>query len=125
MKVAFQLEVYLYDYRGAETQFCEAVTLVHEVDMSFVPQVGMDVRIGRNIDGPSEHEVEHVTWAEKIDTLYVHLQNYETGIDDNETDADGWEYFDGLIKDYIEIDGWKVIYHRGVRENSKWGKRIQ
>lgn len=124
MKIKFELEVFLFDYRDVEIKFCEAVILTREADMSFIPQIGMQVRIGRNDEGPSEHKVEHITWIEENNYLHVDLDNYETTIDENETDISGWGYYDSLIKDYIEKDGWEAIYHRGVRENSKWGKRI-
>jgi len=120
MKAHFYLTVILMDARNAVEEFCERVTLSHETEINFVPNNGMSVRIGRDDEGPSEHTVESVIWVEKKNCLYIWVDNYETTIDHGETDARGWEYYDGLIKEYIEKDGWEVIEVESIRKNIGW-----
>ena len=68
------------------------------------------------------HEVERVTWFAGDNSLYIHLNDYKTSIDDGESDEQGWSYYDGLIEDFIKRDGWEAVSHRTTRNISKWGK---
>jgi len=115
MKVEFYLEMFLRDERDND-KTVEVVCLKHISQMSFTPQIGMTVIIGKNEEELSEHEVKEITWMESDDSLYVRLDEFETTIDEGESDERGWEYFDGLKNDFVEKDGWEIIEIRGIRK---------
>lgn len=121
MEVSFELAVFFYDDRDGQHDFLEVVMLRKCCEMSCVPQIGMDVIIGKNKDDISEHEIEAITWVENGDSLWVRVNDYETQINDGEHTDKEWEYFDGLIKDYIENDGWEVDRAMTRTTRKKWG----
>ena len=114
MKVEFYLSMILEDERE-DNNTIEAVSLKHVSQMSFIPQMGMIVLIGKGEDELSQHEVKEVMWVECDDCLYVTLDIFQTDIEENETYESGWEYFDGLKKRFVENDGWEITEVRGVR----------
>jgi hypothetical protein len=114
MKVQFVLSVNQNDYTR-DGDVLEVVILTKSLEMSFIPHEGMNVIIGNNVNEISNHEVKKVTWHEISDSLNIMLEDYDTGIDDGETIDFGWKYFDGLIREFIESDGWEILSVRGVR----------
>jgi len=115
MKVEFCLEMILYDERN-NNECIEIVRLRHISQMSFVPQIGIEVLIGKGEDELSQHEVKDVMWIENDDSLYIELRNYETEVGENESYERGLEYFDGMKKRFVEDDGWKIIEVRSKRQ---------
>jgi len=124
MKVGFELEVWFFDDRDGQHNGLEIVTLTRSCEMSHTPQIGMEVIIGKNKDDLSRHIIKEMTWVEKDDSLWVTVDKYETQVDDEENEEEEWKYFDGLIENFIEDDGWKVFrpMTRTGRENSKWSE---
>ena len=122
MKVVFELNAFFSDHRNGRSRILERILLNHTTAMSHIPHIGMSVNIGRTDDEISVHTIDDVTWVEEDDSLLVSLENYETSINENEDDNE-WEYFDGIIEEFVEKDKWEVTHAFTGRENCKWIKK--
>jgi hypothetical protein len=123
MKVKYSLELHLVDERNDDEKTIEVVCLEYVSNINFLPQIGMTIIIGENVDELSEHEVQEIIWAEKDDFLYVIFKDFHSFNDDEfKKDEEMWEYFDGLKKDFVEKDEWTIREIRGVRGTESFRK---